>query len=187
MDYVEQQLAQNERIVFVTRQHWISLLPVALRDLGIAIVIIALSIGGASVTPSLLPLGLLLLLFPLGHFLIRFIGWRNQQYIVTNRRVMEVRGVYMKRVSDSWLEKVNDVVTKQGMLGQLLDYGDVQIITGADIGVDVFRRVAHPIQFKIAMMDQKAIYSERPAEFRSRDVPDLRARLNDPRRRGLIT
>lgn len=187
MGYIERLLAQNERIVFVTRRHWVSLLPVILIDLGIAIVIIALSVGGALIAPPLPLLGLLLLLIPLGHFLARFITWRNEQYIVTNRRVMEVRGVYKKHVSDSSLEKVNDVVMEQSVLGRLLDYGDIRIITGADIGVNVFRRIARPIRFKTTMMDQKAAYAERPAETRPEDVPDLLDRLDDLRRRGVIT
>lgn len=187
MGYIERLLAQNERIVFVTRPHWISYLPVILVDLGIAIVIIAFSVGGALIAPPFPLLGLLLLLLPLGHLLIRIINWRSEQYIVTNRRVMEVRGVYKKRVSDSSLEKVNDVVMEQSALGRLLDYGDLRIITGADIGVNVFRRIAYPIRFKTTMMDQKAAYSERPAETRPEDVPDLLARLDDLRRRGVIT
>ncbi|MGQ9466361.1 MAG: PH domain-containing protein [Anaerolineae bacterium] len=187
MGYIERLLAQNERIVFVTRPHWVSFLPVILVDLGIAIVIIAFSVGGALIAPPFPLLGLLLLLLPLGHLLIRIINWRSEQYIVTNRRVMEVRGVYKKRVSDSSLEKVNDVVMEQSVLGRLLDYGDIRIITGADIGVNVFRRIAHPIRFKTTMMDQKAAYSERPAETRPEDVPDLLARLDDLRRRGVIT
>ncbi len=187
MGYIDRLLAQNERIVFVTRPHWVSFLPVILIDLGAAIVIIALSVGGALIAPPFPLLGLLLLLIPLGHFLARFITWRNEQYIVTNRRVMEVRGVYKKHVSDSSLEKVNDVVMEQSVLGRMLDYGDVRIITGADIGVNIFRRIAHPIRFKTTMMDQKAAYSERPAETHPEDVPDLLARLDDLRRRGVIT
>ncbi len=187
MSYIERLLAQNERIVFVTRRHWVSLLPTILIDLGIAIVITALSVGGALIAPPFPLLGLVLLLIPLGHFLARFITWRNEQYIVTNRRVMEVRGVYKKHVSDSSLEKVNDVVMEQSVMGRLLDYGDVRIITGADIGVNIFRRIARPIRFKTTMMDQKATYSERPAETRPEDVPDLLARLDDLRQRGVIT
>ncbi|MDW8068368.1 MAG: PH domain-containing protein [Anaerolineae bacterium] len=188
MGYIERLLAQNERIVFVSRRHWVSLLPTILVDLGVAIVIVALSVGGALFAPPLPLLGLILLLLPLGHLLIRWIIWRNEQYIITNRRVMEVRGVYKKHVSDSSLEKVNDVVMEQSVLGRLLDYGDIRIITGADIGVNVFRRIAHPIRFKITMMDQKAAYSyEEPTEARPEDVPDLLARLDDLRQRGVIT
>ncbi len=188
MGYVDRLMAQNERVVFITRQHWITILPTVLIDLGIAIVIIALSVAGALFAPPLPLLGLILLLIPLGHFLVRLIVWRNEQYIVTNRRVMEVRGVYKKHVSDSSLEKVNDVVMEQSALGRLLDYGDVRIITGADIGVNLFRRIAHPIRFKTTMMDQKAGYAGAgPSEARPEDIPSLLARLDELRQRGVIT
>lgn len=188
MGYVDRLMAQNERVVFITREHWITLLSTILIDLGIAIVIIALSVAGTLFAPPLPLLGLVLLLIPLGHFLVRLIVWRNEQYIITNRRVMEVRGVYKKHVSDSSLEKVNDVVMEQSALGRLLDYGDIRIITGADIGVNLFRRIAHPIRFKTTMMDQKATISGgTPAQPRPDDLPGLLARLDDLRRRGVIT
>lgn len=188
MGYIERLLATGEKVVFITRQHWIALLPTILADLAIAIVIIALSVAGALFAPPLPLLGLILLLIPLGHFLIRLVVWQNEQYIVTNRRVMEIKGVYKKHVSDSSLEKVNDVVMEQSALGRLLDYGDVRIITGADIGVNIFRRIAHPIRFKTTMMDQKAGYANgRPQEDRPEDIPTLLARLDELRQRGVIT
>ncbi|MFN3762316.1 MAG: hypothetical protein ACK4WK_03825 [Anaerolineae bacterium] len=55
MGYIDRLLAQNERIVFVTRPHWVSLLPAILIDLGVAIVIIALSVGGALIAPPYSP------------------------------------------------------------------------------------------------------------------------------------
>ncbi|HEC36560.1 MAG TPA: PH domain-containing protein [Anaerolineae bacterium] len=191
MSYVERLLAQDERVVFVTRQHWLTLLPAILVDVGLAIVITALSVGGYVLSPPFTLLGLLFLLAPLGHFLTRFTSWRNEQYIVTNRRVMEIRGTFRKYVSDSSLEKVNDVVMEQSALGRLLDYGHVRIITGSDIGVNSFRHIAHPIRFKTAMLDQKAYLGGFPppdnGEVNPEEVPDLLARLNDLRQRGIIT
>lgn len=188
MGYVNRLMARGERVVFITRQHWITLLPIILADLVIAIVIIAFSVAGTLFAPPLPLLGLLLLLIPLGHFLTRLIIWHNEQYIVTNRRVMEVKGVYKKYVSDSSLEKVNDVAMEQSALGRLLDYGDVRIITGADTGINLFRRIAHPIRLKTTMMDQKAGYpAAEPPEARPEEIPGLLARLDDLRQRGVIT
>ncbi len=188
MSYVEKLLAKGERIVFVTRRHWLSLLPAILIDAGLVIVIVAFSILGFIFSPPYTLFGLLFLLVPLGHFFIRFTVWRSEQYIVTNRRVMEVRGIYRKYVSDSSLEKVNDVVMEQSALGRLLDYGDVRIITGSDIGVNIFRRIAHPIHFKTSMLDQKAHMSGYMGEGVAPDrVPELLARLDELRRQGAIT
>lgn len=192
MDYIRQLLAQGEKIVLLTRRHWITLLPVILIDAGLIVVILALSIGLALLSPPLPLLGLLLLLVPIAHLASRLIVWWNIQYIVTNRRVMEVRGVFQKHVSDSSLEKVNDVVMEQSALGRTLDYGDVRIITGSDIGVNLFRRIAHPIRFKVAMLDQKSdlsrgLQKETSSDIAPQDVPDLLAKLDELRRQGVLT
>ena len=46
---------------------------------------------------------------PLSEVVRIFSDWLNERYVITNRRVMEVRGIINKHVSDSALEKVNDV------------------------------------------------------------------------------
>jgi len=186
MDYVEKLLAQGERIVFVTRRHWLAVLPTILVDVGVAVVILAFSLAGALLLNPFSALALLLLLAPLAHFLARLNAWRNEQYIVTNRRVMEVRGVLKKYVSDSSLQKINDVIMEQSALGRLLGYGDVRIITGSDVGVDAFRRIARPVLFKTAMLNQMSPPGE-DERFVPEDVPRLLDRLDDLRRRGVIS
>ena len=156
MGYVEKLLIPGEKILFVTRRHWLALLPAILIDLGIAIVIVALAVAGVvflQVQLSLLVL--LLLVVPVIHFSIQFIRWRNEQYIVTNRRVIDVRGTFDKYVSDTSLEKVNDLVLQQSFLGRILDYGDLRVISGTETGVDRFRRVAPPIRLKAAILTAK--------------------------------
>jgi hypothetical protein len=84
-----------------------------------------------------------------------FLDWLNERYIITNRRVIEVKGTINKHVRDSALEKVNDVDMKQSIVGRLLGYGTVQIITGSDIGVNMFRRISNPVRFKREMLNAK--------------------------------
>jgi hypothetical protein len=84
-----------------------------------------------------------------------FLDWLNERYIITNRRVIEVGGIINKHVRDSALEKVNDVDMTQSIVGRLLGYGTVQIITGSDIGVNMFRRISNPVRFKREMLNAK--------------------------------
>jgi len=86
------------------------------------------------------------------------LDWLNERYIITNRRVMEVRGIINKNVRDSALEKVNDVELNQSIVGRLLGYGTVEIITGSDIGVNEFRRISNPVRFKREMLNAKEAY-----------------------------
>ncbi len=145
--------------------------------------------------------------------LIRILSdWLNEQFIITNRRVMEVRGIINKHVRDSALEKVNDVELEQSIVGRLLGYGTVQIITGSDIGVNMFRRISNPVRFKREMLNAKEELhtTTLPAEpeetpppsppdeaemptlpapeaVATADIPDLIAELAELRQQGIIS
>lgn len=195
MGYLENLLGRNEQVVFLTRQHWLLLVWVGVIDgmLTIAALVAALVLGDAFIALAALSV------FPIIHFVIRYLNWHNEQYMVTNRRVMEVRGVINKHVSDSSLEKVNDVVLDQSILGRLLGYGTVEIITGSDIGVNIFKYMSQPVRFKTEMLNQKEDLSEldtigsrakrvltEPPPT-SGDIPELIAELDELRKKGIIT
>ena len=201
MGYLDNLMGRNEKVVFITRQHWLVLLWTALIDL-VAVVIIILGsflLAGLSDSLGFLKALSIFAVFPIVHFAIRYLNWYNTQYIVTNRRVMEIRGVINKRVSDSSLEKVNDVVLEQSILGRLLNFGTVEIITGSDIGVNFFRHMARPVRFKTEMLNQKEDLAELDS-YGSRakrvlteeppttgDIPELIAELDELRKKGIIT
>ena len=81
--------------------------------------------------------------------------WRNHKYFVTSRRVIQVFGVFTKNVTDSSLEKVNDVKMEQTILGRLLNFGNIEILTASELGVNRFTKIGKPIIFKTAMLDAK--------------------------------
>jgi len=199
MSYVDELLISDERIVRTTRDHWITLLATILLDVALSIVIIGLSVMGVIISPPWTWFGFLLLLVPLGHFLLRFIEWWYTRYIVTNRRIIQISGTVNTRVSDTSLEKVNDIVMEQSALGRLLKFGDLEIISGSESGIDVFRRIADPIGFKKDLLDQKAglaglnVLEERAKRVLSTeapgagDVPELIAELDELRQKKIIT
>jgi uncharacterized membrane protein YdbT with pleckstrin-like domain len=194
MRYEEKLLATNERVVFTTRQHWIVLAYHALINLGPAGVLAAGAIFFSMFFPPLL-LALVVLLIPVVRFLIHLIRWWNEQYIITNRRVIQASGIINKNVIDSSLEKVNDVVLTQSVWGRLLGYGDVEILTASEIGVNKLRRIGGPVEFKTAMLDQKESMgvverideSQLSAPTLPADIPQLIAQLDELRKQGIIT
>jgi uncharacterized membrane protein YdbT with pleckstrin-like domain len=199
MSYVDKLLISNERIVRVARDHWITLLATILLDIALSVVIIGLAVMGVILSPPWTWFGFLLLLVPLGHFLLRLTVWWSTQYIVTNRRILQISGTVNTRVSDTSLEKVNDIVMEQSALGRLLKFGDLEIISGSESGIDVFRRVADPIGFKKDLLDQKTglagldVFEERAKRVLSTeapsagDVPELIAELDELRQKEIIT
>lgn len=122
---------------------------------GILILIAALVMMFRSDLEAIGWVALVIALVPLAEVIRIFYDWLNERYIITNRRVMEVRGVINKHVRDSALEKVNDVELDQSVVGRILGYGTVQIITGSDIGMNMFRRIANPVRFKREMLNAK--------------------------------
>jgi uncharacterized membrane protein YdbT with pleckstrin-like domain len=129
--------------------------------------------------------------------LLRIWAWWNKQYVVTNRRIIQVTGTVSKRVSDTLLEKINDIMMEQSAVGRLLRFGDIEIIAGSESGIDVFHRIADPIGFKKELLDQKADLGsldvfekleEQGAEAPSTDdVPTLIAELDELRKKGSLT
>ncbi len=195
MKYVEQLLGQNERIVFFARQSWVVLLRQIVLDAFLALVAIGIILVAQSLVPP--PLGglfVLLLLVPVGHFGFAFIDWVNREYIVTNRRVIQIEGTINKNVIDSSLEKVNDVRMTQSVLGRLLDYGDVEILTASEQGSNLFQRISSPIRFKTAMLNEKEKLGfdeipnpTAPPAAPTTDIPTLIASLSAMRKEGILT
>ncbi|MBN1661765.1 MAG: PH domain-containing protein [Anaerolineae bacterium] len=94
-------------------------------------------------------------LVPLALVIQSVLRWGAKQYFITTYRVVEVEGITDKHIRDSALEKVNDVELDQSLLGRMLGYGHVRIITGSDIGVDELYMLRKPMQFKRAMLNAK--------------------------------
>ncbi len=197
MGYVETLMGKNEKIVIRTRRHWMvlagSIIANALMALFVIIVGVGLVVSGAAkaVALPLACLALVLLLIPAALFMRDFLAWWNEEYLITTRRVVQAEGVINKHVIDSSLEKVNDVVLNQSFLGRLFDYGDMEILTASEIGVNKLHQIAHPVKFKTDMLNQKEALGD-DEHFGSHgggegDIPSVIAELDELRKQGVLT
>jgi uncharacterized membrane protein YdbT with pleckstrin-like domain len=161
--YLATLLATDETIERVARRHWIVLVKgLVINGLGVALAVLLAGIttslwraeGGwlwSSVTWGLMLLALVLV----ARLVVTVVRWSSTQYAVTTRRVLEVSGVFNKVVRDSNLDKINDLVLYQSALGRLLGYGDIEIITGSDVGMNKLEKITDPLGFKKVMLDNK--------------------------------
>ncbi len=158
LEYFEQQLAQNEKILYSTRQHWAFLvrhiIVAALVFAGILALVMLLDFSWAKDTSWVSWLYLFLLL-PGVLIAWRALQWRQKVYVITNRRVARAKGVLSKNVKDSSLEKVNDIVLNQPLFGRLLGYGTLKILTAAETGLNWMPMIGDPVRFKTTMLDAK--------------------------------
>jgi hypothetical protein len=161
MGYAEGLLAPGESIVHRSHQHWLSLVLEsrvaivlwAVAAIGIVITIVANLRDTARdvatwVTGAAIVLGLIVVAW-------RWWQWRNEEYVITNRRLLKVTGILNKRSADSSLEKINDAILEENVLGRLLDYGDLDILTAAEVAVDRYRMLNHAKEFKKQMLSAK--------------------------------
>ena len=184
--YLNNLLAENEEVLLVTRQHWIVLFAEILPEtiLTIALVILISLIWLMWLPNPLVPFAYLLLLLPLFSLLRDVLVWSNRQYIVTNRRVIQIAGVINKDVTDSSLEKVNDVKLEQSFWGRLLNFGNIEILTASELGVNRFSHLGRPVNFKKAMLNAKEQLEQGPAQG---ELVDVIAQLDSLRKRGVLS
>jgi uncharacterized membrane protein YdbT with pleckstrin-like domain len=189
--YLKQLLCENEKPVMTTRRHWLFLLGQISPELAL-IILIVIAVTVALVSwpgMALLALGYLLIILPIISLVRDLLIWNNQKYVVTNRRVIHMSGLFSKNVIDSSLEKVNDVKMVQSMLGRIFDFGDIEILTASELGVNRFTRIARPIRLKTAMLNAKAML-ESDGDGRHRvamDLPALIAELGKLHEQGVLT
>ncbi len=155
--YLQSLLGQQEKIILASRQHWFVLFRSIFFEIIVTVII------GAGVTAiwllwlkiPLVVLGYLLLLIPLVSMLHDIFLWGNQDYIITNLRVIQLSGIINKSVTDSSLDKVNDVKMTQSFWGRIFNFGDVEILTASELGVNLFKTIGNPVGFKTAMVNAK--------------------------------
>lgn len=162
MRYADTLLSEGETVVLRARQHWLALIldargAVVLFVLGIALL---LAVALLNLDPNLSNVvsiaALVCLAIAVVLFAWKWWQWWAQDYIVTNRRLMKVTGILNKRSSDSSLEKINDAILDQNVLGRIMNYGDLDILTASsESGIDYFRMLNGAKEFKRVMLNQK--------------------------------
>lgn len=211
--YLQSLLGDGEKVLHTTRRHWLILaaeiFPETALGLGLFLLVTLLMV----LVPVTFPwagLGYLLLALPLASLARDVLDWSNRQFVITTRRVIYVQGIINKDVTDSSLEKVNDVKLEQSGWGRMLNFGDVEILTASELGVNKFSNILDPIAFKKAMLNAKhrleaapgsdikpaprptgtaalLAQMDSPQPGPTADVPDLIAQLDRLRAQGVLT
>ena len=172
MPYADQLIAGGETIVRRENQHWIFPFYIAGRWVAIAFVVAVIGIlltgfvlnsNGTGFLAGVIGLiDTIIWLITVGALLIAIVGffwsiiiWRSQEYVLTNYRVMHVRGVLNKQASDSSLENITDAAIDIPWLGRLVGFGNLKFMTASEAGIERMRALKDPIGFKKQLMELK--------------------------------
>jgi membrane protein YdbS with pleckstrin-like domain len=162
--YARNLLSRGEEVVFESRQHWFAVLGQtwlwilgAIIAFGLLLWVGTNTIANDTVDGILTIVLLVFLIVTLARIGMVVWAWRNQEYLVTTRRIIKAQGIFNKEMADSSLEKVNDAHLTQSWLGRIFDYGTLDVLTAAEdaAGIQDYYFLAEPVKFKIAMLNQK--------------------------------
>jgi uncharacterized membrane protein YdbT with pleckstrin-like domain len=96
--------------------------------------------------------GVLLVLFV--YLDAQWIIWRSETFTITDQRVILRRGVIGSFTRSIGLNRVQDVSTRQGLLGRMLGYGTIEIEAAGKDGSEVFEHLPNPQQFRNVLFER---------------------------------
>lgn len=149
-----EELLPGERVLASARRHWVLMLR--------PVVTVTLLAAVAAAAAALLPLNGELRLFALlGVLVIALVvlnlyywGWRSQQYIVTEQRVILNEGIVSRFSRSILIDRIQDVTTYQGLWGRAWGFGDIELESAGRDGGEWLRTVPHPQQLRNAIFAQ---------------------------------
>lgn len=140
-------LLPEERIIFQTNPHWLCIVfPEVCLAFSGWIISIYLSNSAYGYFPSLYSPWLLVffemaLVFVM---VVIYFQWLCIRYYLTNMRLIEERGIVGKRMMNIWLQNVQDVTCKFGILGKIFGFGDLEIESAGTYGKIIFSFLPAP-------------------------------------------
>jgi hypothetical protein len=207
-------LASGERVLLVRQRHWFTFIQAArwfLLVIGVGLVSAYLD-GKIDDGGTFGFLGTVLG-WGFGVFLVAgligvgwyYLAWRRERYIVTTRRFIEAGGVINKWSRDTSLSMVTDMLVGHPLMGRILGYGEIDLLTAAEAGTNKIRFLPQPDEFKKSLLDAKyehemevgggyagqtrpvAPAPAAPAALSGAELDASLTHLADLRDRGLIT
>jgi hypothetical protein len=160
--------ASDEAVVLFTRQHWWGLLRRMFFPLIALLGIMALLIVIEQALPALLGVAAIVGVAVLaGIVTYMYVDWRNDYWVVTNRRIVHVDEMILirKKRDETPLPSVTQVqYERRGIAAAMLDFGDLEVETfTGNIGM---RDMPNPMNIKVEIQDEveKVKARERAAE-----------------------
>lgn len=145
MGYVERHLLPDERVLYKTRLHWILYAKAA--TLTVFGIVLAAVLTQVPDPPWAWYVGTAVAVAGALWWIVRWIELRTSEFAVTSMRLIFKVGLVARYTTELLLAKVESIAVTQGMLGRVLNYGDL-IVTGTGGAREVFARVHDPVGFR---------------------------------------
>ncbi len=179
MGYADSLLASGERIIRIAHQHWFILIwraRWAVFGLLIALLLTILRLINPDADGLLWDIlgwaSVILVVIGVASFAWGALSFRSQEYVITSRRLIHAEGVINKKASDSSLEKINDAILVESVFGRMFGFGNLEVLTASESGIEQLRMLRDAKDFKKAMLEAK---HELELELTRPTMPPVRA------------
>lgn len=148
--YIDEILQPGEKVLYSTNAHWIFYFPAIVAWIVVLVVLIA-----GTAVPPLVPLtwaAAAVIAVAGVYFTIR--GWFHRlttETDVTDRRVVHKTGFINRHTFEIALDKIASVEVNQTILGRILNYGDVTIVSMGEVKPQPIKTIASPLAFRSAI------------------------------------
>lgn len=162
-------LKKDEKILLITRQHWMRLVLPFFAWLLLAVILIWWLQNKTAFI-----LVLVTALYPL----LEYINWKYNLWCVTNLRVVDETGFFTRYSKESPLDKINNVEYDQSIWGRIFGFGNVDIQTAAELGETTYTLIHHPKLLKDTITHAQEEYKKMQISNQASQLADAIARTN---------
>lgn len=152
MSYAQKTLLPEEKILYITKPHYIIFFPVVLW-LTLAVIFPHYTHGLAFLDP-------LLILIAIISCINSIITYNCSEYTITNKRIIMKIGFIHRRSLELFLDRIEGIYVEQNLTGQILGFGTV-LIGGIGGTKDPFRYIPNPIEFRNRVQQQIQLITKR--------------------------
>lgn len=162
-------LKKDEKILLITRQHWVKLALPFFAWLLLAIILIWWLQNKTAFI-----IVLITALYPM----LEYINWKYNLWCVTNLRVVDETGFFTRYSKESPLDKINNVEYDQSIWGRLFGYGNVDIQTAAELGETKYTLIHHPKLLKDTITHAQEEYKKMQISNQAAQLAEAIAKTN---------
>jgi uncharacterized membrane protein YdbT with pleckstrin-like domain len=182
-------LNEGEDVVLDLRPHWWFLAgPATALAAGLVLAVAVLANDLADAVK--LATGALLVV-AFAWFVARYLRWTTTNFVVTTDRLVYRSGVLAKQGKEIPLERLNDISFHQSIFERLIGAGDLMIESGGERGQQHFSDIRRPAVVQNEIYRQvelsRARDVDRAVGQRERSIPEQLEKLDELRRRGIIS
>lgn len=183
----QMQLNDNEDLVIDQIPHW-SLFIFSLAQVLLIIIVSVVAINmlsGLPVWTLVFPIAVLLLGFL--KVLSRLAKYRFTHLIVTTERLIDVQGVFRRRIREIPIRQISNLTSSQRLLERLYRCGSLRVEYSGEIGHDDFAYVRRPDRIVRFLSGRISSGFQQSSDLPRRSPLDELVKLEELRNRGTLS